>query len=55
MNNDTLLMIKRKVQAEDDDVIIVLHIKQKDMARVTGALELAGITKQETQLVGGLK
>ena len=40
------------VNAEEDDVIIVLHIKQKDVERVEAALALAGINKQETRIVG---
>ena len=51
MNRDTLLMIRKEVCAEKDDVIIVLHIKKEDVKRVAGALELAGVTKQEERLI----
>lgn len=51
MDNQTMLLIRKTVEAKEDDVIIILHIRPEDIRRVTGALELAGITKQETNLV----
>ena len=53
MNYDTFCSIRKEVEADDDDVIIVLRIKPKDVKKVTGALELVGITNQESRYVKG--
>lgn len=53
MDYETYVSIRKQFEVADDDVIIILRIKPKDVKKVTGALELVGITKHESRYVKG--
>ena len=51
MDKETLNYLKGKMSVPEEDVVIIVHVKRKDVARVCGALELSGVTQQVVELV----